>query len=373
MWVTLIFATLLSQTANALSNLAPPKKLPSFDSLVLRDCAGTQQNLNGLGDVSMSSTGNALPLSTDRKPLALLFLDADSTFSQESYVAFESIAKKYTGINFIAILSFGLGYNKQACLNSGSPSYAKFQGPVGSGYTVPILLDKHNFYNGKFAYEYFAVSSNEILLYTSSGERFRYLPYTQTNLQKALPRTWVVTAIEELSRASLISTVNESKRMSALFLTNEFDSYPGFTLSSAGTVGKMVAASDVAACKRQCIESSCTGFTVLGLHECFFFASHGRALKYYKEKYENARLYVRKPISNVLATQQAFQGFLWGVVIIATAVVLFVCATKSNTRKFTETVPGSSLDQFGSNALINDVDNDVEMAAEKLDREEAAE
>jgi len=313
--------------------------------MVLRDCLGRTSRLDGF-DASSSALGTPEP-----QPLVMLFLDADSPFSQSNYFAFRNIAQKYPSIHFAAILSFGLGFNREVCHASGVPSYATEASAMNLS-NLSLLLDKHGFYNGKFAYEYFAVSANEVLMYTPRGERFRYMPYTQADMTHILGRTWVVTAIEELHRVSVPTNTYSQKVLEfPYYLTAEFDHFDRFTVGNAGVVGKMVAATDAAACKRQCVASSCTGFVMLGLHECIFFASHGRALKHLREKYDNAQLFVRRPVSNVLAPQQAFQGFLWGLLIIVTAILVFTCATKANSNK-------GSLDIQASMGLgsINDVE-----------------
>lgn len=327
--------------------------------MVLRDCLGRTTRVDGF-DTSSAASALGTP---EMRPLIMLFLDADSPFSQSNYLAFRNIAQKYPSIHFVAILSFGLGFNREVCHATGVPSYAAEANSMNLN-NLSLLLDKHGFYNGKFAYEYFAVSANEVLMYTARGERFRYMPYTQADMTHVLGRTWVVTAVEELHRVSVPATSYSQKILEyPYYLTAEFDHFDRFTVGNAGVVGKMVAATDAAACKRQCVASSCTGFVMLGLHECIFFASHGRALKHLREKYDNAQLFVRRPVSNVLAPQQAFQGFLWGLLIIFTAILVFTCATKANSNKGTLDIQAN----MGMGSM-----NDVEAGATALMKSDTA-
>ena len=67
------------------------------------------------------------------------------------------------------------------------------QHPVNSPAT--FLIDNHNFFHSQYAYEFFAASPNEIVLY-NNGMRFRYLPRMQADLTRPISHSWFRTALD---------------------------------------------------------------------------------------------------------------------------------------------------------------------------------
>ncbi|CAD7971281.1 unnamed protein product [Amoebophrya sp. A120] len=311
----------------------PPLALPNDGLFQLKSCVGVSRTLNAKG------------------PLALLFLDADSDFSRTQYRHFAQLAKIFPEIHFVAILSFGLGWDSSSC--------SKIPQPEGS--PASLLLDQRNFYGTQYAFEFFSVSPNELVLYNEK-RRFRYLPKTQADMSRPIGHTWVHTAIEELDRV-----ITNPTRFDAAFMTKEFVQYPS-TMIEDGEIGRINAASSQTRCEEKCVQIGCTGFVMYGSHHCTFFAGETGALMENRLSYGNASLFVRRPLADVNKSQKILKGFLWAAVIILSASMLFFVCQKMGSKKTHANVL-DSLEQAtntGLSSLIRAAEQDEGVEEEKF-------
>ncbi|CAD7957038.1 unnamed protein product [Amoebophrya sp. A25] len=314
---------------------APPARLPVDGVFQLKTCVGVTRTLDATG------------------PMAFLFLDADSEFSRTQYRHFAQMAEIFPKIHFVAILSFGLGWDPDAC--------SKFPQPSGS--PASLLLDHHTFYGNQYGYEFFSVSPNELVIYNNK-RRFRYLPKTQADMGRPIGHTWVHTAVEELDRVLSNPEFQADTHGSPLFLQSTFQEFDGF-LVEGGEIGRVNGAHDAARCQEKCFEQGCTAFVMYGQHHCVFFASEPTALLENRLRYSNARLFIRQPMADVNKSQKILKGFLWAMLIIFGATLLFFTCTKLNSKRVSASVLDSLEANTGLSSLIR--------AAEQDDGEEVVE
>jgi len=243
-----------------------------------------------------------------------------------------------------------------------------------------FLLDRADFFQSRYAYEFFSTGPNELVLY-NAGQRFRYLPKVQSDLTRPLSHSWVRTALQELVQ---VVSSKETSRVSAksssamapmgptpstgffdsraalppvgapLFLLDTYDHFPGYMYED-GEVGRIMQAHDAANCEQHCREIGCTAFVMYGAHHCTFFASEPWAIRHLKTRYSNGSLAIRRPISDVNGATKLLSGFLLASLILVTACAGFVICSKSSTPRSSSEIVAVGEEMF--NRVGGVVDN----------------
>eukprot|EP00392_Amoebophrya_sp_AT5.2_P003210 g3215.t1 len=325
----LLASTATSLLAGAFPAAFPHERLPTDGVFQLKSCAGVPKAVDAKG------------------ALAFMFLDADSSFSQRQYTHFAHLAKIFPQIHFVAVLSFGLGWDPTAC---DKVACTVIEQPEGS--PASLLLDHRQFYGNQYAFEFFSVSPNELVLYNEK-RRFRFLPKTQSDMSRPIGHTWVHTALAEMQR------VIDDNSLEKSFMQPTFVEYPQFMVED-GEIGRINAASSKTRCEEKCVQIGCTAFVMYGQHHCTFFAGESAAVQDMRIRYSNANLFVRRPVDDVNRSTKILQGFLWAAIIIFGASMLFFVCQKMGNKKVQANVLDTLEANTGLSSLIRAAEQEGE-------------